>query len=116
MRLYTTPIPKSRDCRTSFVVRKICHLVDRLNNTWVSDMQAEQATLEAKNYELMKAFSEKSQAQQQLQKLYQSLKAQVMATQVANAAGDQVDHALHSVRADRVVNRLPGTRTGTANF
>lgn len=79
-------------------------------------MQAEQASLEQKNHELVDAFREKSKAQQQLQKLYQSLKAQVMATHVANAAGDEADFTLHTARGDRFVDRLPGTRTGTANL
>lgn len=79
-------------------------------------MQAEQATLEQKNHELIKAFGEKSKAQQQQQKLYQALKAQVMASHVANAAGDEADFTLHTARADKFVDRLPGTRTGTANY
>lgn len=80
------------------------------------DMQADQAALEQKNHELATAFRAKANAQSQLQKLYQSLKAQVMASHVANAAGDEAEHALHTVRGDRFVNRIPGTRTGTATY
>lgn len=79
-------------------------------------MQAEQAALEQKNHELATAFRAKANAQSQLQKLYQSLKAQVMASHVANAAGDEAEYALHTVRGDRFVDRLPGTRTGTATY
>jgi hypothetical protein len=79
-------------------------------------MQTEQSGLEKKNNELIDAFREKARAQQQMQKLYQSLKAQVMASHVANAAGDEADYALHTARPDRFVDRIPGTRTGTANL
>jgi hypothetical protein len=85
--------------------------------TGTTGMQADQGTLEAKNHELIDAFREKSRAQQQLQKLYQSLKAQVMASHVANAAGDEAEYALqHTVRGDRFVDKLPGARTGTGTF
>ncbi|KAF2869857.1 hypothetical protein BDV95DRAFT_497122 [Massariosphaeria phaeospora] len=79
-------------------------------------MQAEQASLEHKNHELIDAYREKTKTHQQVQKLYQSLKAQVMASHVANAAGDEADYTLNTARGDRFVDRLPGTRTGTANF
>ena len=48
--------------------------------------------------------------------MYQSLKAQVMASAVADAAGVEADFAFQSVRADRLMNKLPGTRIGTTNF
>ena len=79
-------------------------------------MQAEQASLEAKNHELVEAFKEKTKSQQQTQKLYQSLKAQVMASHVAHAAGDEAEFTLQTARGDRFIDRLPGTRTGTANY
>ena len=79
-------------------------------------MQAEQQSLEQKNHELVDAFREKSRAQQQMQKLYQSLKAQVMASHVANAADDEANFTLQTVRPDRFVDKLPGTRSGTANM
>ncbi|KAF2472159.1 uncharacterized protein BDR25DRAFT_221303 [Lindgomyces ingoldianus] len=79
-------------------------------------MQAEQASLEQKNHELVEAFQQKSRAQQQVQKLYQSLKAQVMASHVANAAGEEASISLHTARSDRFIDRIPGTRAGTANF
>lgn len=79
-------------------------------------MQDDHAALEAKNHELYDAFRDKGRAQQHLQKLYQALKAQVMASHVANAAGNEADIALDTVRSDRFVNRLPGARVGTANL
>lgn len=79
-------------------------------------MQVEQASLEAKNHELVDAFKEKTKSQQQTQKLYQSLKAQVMASHIANAAGNDAEFTLQSTRADRFIDRLPGTRTGMAKF
>lgn len=79
-------------------------------------MQAEQASLEDKNHELGEAYKEKARAQQQTLKLYQGLKAQVMASQVAHAAGDEAHYTLQTARRDRFIDRLPGTRTGTANY
>jgi hypothetical protein len=79
-------------------------------------MQAEQASLQFKNDELHNAFQEKSKAQKQVQKLYQSLKAQVMASQVAVAAGDEVEMTSQTARGDRFIDQIPGTRTGTVNF
>lgn len=79
-------------------------------------MQTEHATLESKNHELVKAFKEKSISQQHVHKLYQTLKAQVMASHVANAAGDEAEMAIHTARGDRFVDRFPGARTGSANI
>jgi hypothetical protein len=40
-----------------------------------------------------------------------------MATQVANAAGEEVDHAMQSIRqGDRFVDKIPGMRSGTVNL
>jgi hypothetical protein len=39
-----------------------------------------------------------------------------MASHVASAAGEEVDHALQTVRGDRFVDKIPGTRTGTSNI
>ncbi|KAH7095373.1 RXT2-like protein [Paraphoma chrysanthemicola] len=79
-------------------------------------MHVEQTALESRNEELAKAFKDKCRAQQQTQRLYQSLKAQVMASHVANAAGDEAEMAIHTARGDRFIDRLPGTRTGSASF
>jgi hypothetical protein len=79
-------------------------------------MQAEYAALEAKNHELGDAFKRKSQSLQHTQKLYQALKGQVMASHVATAAGDEAEMTLHTARGDRFIDRLPGTRSGAANY
>lgn len=59
-----------------------------------------------KNHELVNAFREKSKNHQQLQKAYQTLKAQVMASQVQTAASDDAEHTLRATGADRFVDRL----------
>jgi hypothetical protein len=79
-------------------------------------MQAEQISLQKQNEEIRDAYREKFKAQQQVQKMYQSLKAQVMASQVAVAAGDEVEMTSQTARGDRFIDRIPGTRTGTANL
>jgi hypothetical protein len=79
-------------------------------------MQAEQESLESKNFELARAYKEKTKAHQHSQNLYQALKGQVMASQVAHAAGDEAAHTLRTARGDRFIDCLPGTRTGTANY
>ncbi|KAF2018997.1 hypothetical protein BU24DRAFT_418582 [Aaosphaeria arxii CBS 175.79] len=76
-------------------------------------MQAEQSSLEDKNHELIKAYREKNQSLQQVQKLYQSLKAQVMASHVAHAAGDEANFAVRSARGDRFISKIPGARIST---
>lgn len=94
---------------------RACHIVFTDSS---EDMHAEQTSLEAKNQELVDCYREKSKAYANTQKMYQSLKAQVMATQVADAASYEAAHAVHpAARRDRVLDRLPGTRTGSAaNF
>jgi hypothetical protein len=77
-------------------------------------MQAEHAVLEEKNHELSDAFKQKAHALQHTTKLYQSLKAQVMASHVATAAGDEAEMTLQTARGDRFIDRLPGTRIGNA--
>ncbi|EMD91485.1 hypothetical protein COCC4DRAFT_188455 [Bipolaris maydis ATCC 48331] len=79
-------------------------------------MQADLVELESKNHGFAEAFKEKTKAHQRTQNLYQALKAQVMASHVAHAAGDEAEFALKSARGDRFIDRLPGARSGTANF
>ncbi|KAL1791855.1 hypothetical protein ACET3X_009606 [Alternaria dauci] len=79
-------------------------------------MQAEQEALEIKNIELAEAYTQKTKAHQQLQARYQALKGQVNLTHVAQAAGDEAAYTLRAARGDRFIDRLPGTRTGTANY
>jgi len=68
-----------------------------------------------KNHELVTAFREKSKIHQQLQKAYQTLKAQVMASQVQTAASDDAEHTLRTAGAERFVDRL-GTGGGIARY
>jgi len=79
-------------------------------------MHQEQVSLETKNHELVDAFKDKGKSLQHITKLYQALKAQVMASHVATAAGDEAEMTLQTARGDRFIDRLPGTRTGTANY
>ncbi|KAL5455016.1 hypothetical protein PMIN07_007277 [Paraphaeosphaeria minitans] len=80
-------------------------------------MQQEQASLEQSYHEMDNAFRAKTKAHQCDRRAYESLKAQVMATQVVSAAGEEVDNTMHSIRqGDRFIDKIPGTRTGTANF
>ena len=40
-----------------------------------------------------------------------------MATPVANAAGDEADSTMHSIRqGDRYIDKIPGTRSGTVHL
>jgi uncharacterized membrane-anchored protein YhcB (DUF1043 family) len=79
-------------------------------------MQGERAALEEKNHELSDAFGQKARSLQQITKLYQALKAQVMASHVAHAAGNEAELTLQTARGDRFIDRLSGTRTGTAQY
>lgn len=79
-------------------------------------MQGEYSALEVKNQELSEAFGQKARSLGQITKLYQALKAQVMASHVAHAAGNEAEITLQTARGDRFIDRLPGTRTGTAQY
>lgn len=79
-------------------------------------MQGEHAALEEKNHELSDAFGQKARSLQQITKLYQALKAQVMVSHVAQAAGNEAEATLSTARGDRFINRVPGARTGTAQY
>jgi hypothetical protein len=61
-------------------------------------MHVEKKTLEQKNQELVKAFSEKSKAHQRLTKLYQQAKGTQDAQQMRYAAADDVDQVIQSVQ------------------
>jgi hypothetical protein len=84
--------------------------------TVLSAMQAEHTVFEEKNHELSDAFKQKAYALQHTTKLYQALKAQVMASHVATAAGDEAELTLQTARGDRFIDRLPGTRVGSAAY
>jgi hypothetical protein len=61
-------------------------------------MHVEKKTLEQKNQELVKAFSEKSKAHQRLTKLYQRAKGTQDAEQIRYAVADDVDHVIQSIQ------------------
>jgi hypothetical protein len=99
-------------CRVDFV-----HYRQHISSlTALLAMQAEQTVLEEKNHELGDAFKQKAHSLQHTMKLYQALKAQVMASHVATAAGDEAEMTLQTGRTDRFIERLPGTRIGSSNF
>ncbi|KAH3980295.1 hypothetical protein HBI56_141620 [Parastagonospora nodorum] len=79
-------------------------------------MQGEYSALEGKNHELSDAFGQKARSLGQITKLYQALKAQVMASHVAHAAGNEAEITLQTARGDRFIDRLPGIRAGTAQY
>lgn len=79
-------------------------------------MHAEQVTLEAKNQELIDAYKEKSRAQQQSQKLYNILKAQVMASQVADAAGNEAEFTLMNSGRGDTLRKFPGAKSGASRL
>jgi hypothetical protein len=62
-------------------------------------MHVEKKTLEQKNQELVKAFSEKSKAHQRLTKLYQKAKGTQDAEQIRYAVADDVDQVIQSMHA-----------------
>lgn len=74
-------------------------------------MAAEYEALEANTHDLANEFKQRCRALQQSQSKYQALKAQVMASQVASAAGDEIK--TFTARRDRFIDRMPGTRIGS---
>jgi hypothetical protein len=111
------PTHRSNVYRTKFKVSAVLHTnLHSCVLTRSEAMYAEKKDLEDKNSNLVEAFREKNKAQQRALRDYQSLKAKVMATTVANAAVDEADLTLHTVRGDRYVDRLPGARIGTAHL
>ena len=78
--------------------------------------QVEREELEGKNNELSSAYLEKAKALARQKKMYDTLKGQVMASQVAVAAGDEAEHTLQTVRGNRSLDRMPGVRTGTGVY
>ena len=78
--------------------------------------QVEREELEGKNNELSSAYLEKAKALARQKKMYDTLKGQVMASQVAVAAGDEAEHTLQTVRGNRSLDRMPGVRSGTGVY
>lgn len=78
--------------------------------------QADCEALEAKNNELSSHFLEKAKALARQKKMYDSLKGQVMASQLAVAAGDEAEVTLQTARANRFTDRMPEMRAGTGIY
>jgi hypothetical protein len=110
------PMLKSRHCRIRCRVNLTRYRHRTSSLTMLLGMQAEQTVLEEKNHELGDALKQKAHSLQHTIKLYQALKAQVMASHVATAAGDEAEMTLQTVRANRFIDRFPGTRTGSSNY
>jgi hypothetical protein len=59
----------------------------------------------------------KAKALARQKKMYDSLKGQVMASQIAVAAGDEAEMTMQTARASgRFIDRMPGARTGTGVY
>ncbi|CAI6248047.1 unnamed protein product [Periconia digitata] len=120
--LYQDHLAKSLTDRYSTLNQQMDQLVHDANaqikilQDKIQNLQMERSDLEKKNHELGEAFREKSVNQQKIQKMYQQLKAQVMATQVVDAAGDEADLAIYSTRNDRFINKIPGAQSGASNL
>lgn len=107
---------------------QITVLQDKMQGTYLSPhdcvltadisiaQQADLVSFEQKNNELYNAFNEKCKAHGRTQKMYQTLKGQVMASQVAVAAGDEAENAIHTARGERFIQRMPGVRSGTGVY
>jgi hypothetical protein len=107
---------RSRHCRIRCRVNFVHYHQHITSLTVLPAMQVEQTVLEEKNHELRDAFKQKAHSLQHTTKLYQALKAQVMASHIATAAGDEAEMTLQTARADRFVERLPGTRIGSSYY
>ncbi|KAF1814114.1 hypothetical protein P152DRAFT_499671 [Eremomyces bilateralis CBS 781.70] len=73
----------------------------------INSMKSEKANLEEKNRELVNAFREKSKALQNTQRMYQGLKAQVMATHTEHAAAEDAENALNNMSSPRFEQLAP---------
>ncbi|KAK5148830.1 hypothetical protein LTR04_000450 [Oleoguttula sp. CCFEE 6159] len=82
----------------------------------LSAVHTDQKHLEQKNHELVTAYKEKSRSQQQIQKLYQSLKSQVMASHVQTAASDDAENTLQTVTGSRFIDRLGTSRAPQSQY
>jgi hypothetical protein len=59
---------------------------------------------------------EKAKAFVRQKKMYDALKGQVMASQVAVAAGDEAELTLQTGQGNRFIDRMPGVRSGTGVY
>src|ERR1051326_1554256 len=72
----------------------------------VESITAAYKSLEQKNHDLSDQYIAKSRAHTQTQKLYQTLKAQVMTSQVATAASDSAENTVRAFLAPPLSDRL----------
>ncbi|KAI7462256.1 hypothetical protein KC351_g16435 [Hortaea werneckii] len=79
----------------------------------VQGMHMEQKALEEKNHQLVEAFREKSKTQQQLQKLYQTLKQQQLAAGMEIAADHDAEHTLNAADVAQRDHRFRQSRAGS---
>ncbi|KAI7303269.1 hypothetical protein KC315_g15771 [Hortaea werneckii] len=79
----------------------------------LAGMHMEQKALEEKNHQLVEAFREKSKTQQQLQKLYQTLKQQQLAAGMELAADHDAEHALKAADVAQRDHRFRQSRAGS---
>lgn len=111
-----TQIPRSKCFRTKSKVRAC--LLDVLASfaDFHKAQLAEREDLVAKNNELSNRLLEKAKGFTRQKKMYDSLKQQVMASQVAVAAGDEAELTLQTARGNRHIDRMPGVRSGTGAY
>ncbi|KAI6798893.1 hypothetical protein KC363_g2298 [Hortaea werneckii] len=79
----------------------------------LAGMHMEQKALEEKNHQLVDAFREKSKTQQQLQKLYQTLKQQQLAAGMEIAADHDAEHTLNAADVAQRDHRFRQSRAGS---
>ncbi|RMX99793.1 hypothetical protein D0866_16007 [Hortaea werneckii] len=79
----------------------------------LAGMHMEQKALEEKNHQLVEAFREKSKTQQQLQKLYQTLKQQQLAAGMEIAADHDAEHTLKAADVAQRDHRFRQSRAGS---
>ncbi|KAI6854738.1 hypothetical protein KC343_g7491 [Hortaea werneckii] len=79
----------------------------------MAGMHMEQKALEEKNHQLVEAFREKSKTQQQLQKLYQTLKQQQLAAGMEIAADHDAEHTLKAADVAQRDHRFRQSRAGS---
>ncbi|KAI7151670.1 hypothetical protein KC349_g9369 [Hortaea werneckii] len=79
----------------------------------LAGMHMEQKALEEKNHQLVEAFREKSKTQQQLQKLYQTLKQQQLAAGMEIAADNDAEHTLKAADVAQRDGRFRQSRAGS---
>lgn len=83
----------------------------------LSSVQAACRALDQKNQELADQHLIKSKAHSQTLKMYNTLKAQIMASQVANAASDNAEQAIQTATGSHFTDRVTSRRsTGSADF